>query len=182
MNQGLIPGRYAKALFEYASEKGADVRIYQLMHTLESSFSAEQSLRQAVANPFIPASDKVELLNSAAGVDGKDEVYARFVKLLVDNNRLDAAREIALAYMKKYRDEHHIYLVNVTSAAPMDEAGESRLKSLIERHLNGGTMEYHHRVDPSLIGGFTVTINNERLDASVADELKQLRLKLLSNQ
>lgn len=42
-------------------------------------------------------------------------------------------------------------------------------------------MEYHHRVDPSLIGGFTVTINNEKLDASVADELKQLRLKLLSN-
>ena len=48
-------------------------------------------------------------------------------------------------------------------------------------HLDGGTMEYHHRVDPALIGGFTVTIDNDKLDASVADELKQLRLKLLSN-
>lgn len=181
MNQGLIPSRYAKALFEYASEKSDDVRIYELMHTLEGSFAAEASLQQAVANPFIPAPDKVKLLTSAAGASDKDDVYARFLKLLAENNRLDLARDIALAYMKIYRSEHRIYLVTVTSAAPMGAAEEDRLKSLINRHLDGGTMEYHHRVDPDLIGGFTVTINNEKLDASVADELKQLRIKLLSN-
>ena len=181
MNQGLIPSRYAKALFEFASEKKADRRIYDLMHALESSFASEPSLQQAVANPFIPAADKMKLLTTAAGASGNDEVYARFLQLLADNNRLDAARDIALAYMKLYRSQHHIYLVTVTSAAPMAQAEEERLRKLILRHLDGGTMEYHHRVDPSLIGGFTVTINNEKLDASVADELKQLRLKLLSN-
>jgi F-type H+-transporting ATPase subunit delta len=123
----------------------------------------------------------MKLLTTAAGASGNDEVYARFLQLLADNNRLDAARDIALAYMKLYRSQHHIYLVTVTSAAPMAQAEEERLRKLILRHLDGGTMEYHHRVDPSLIGGFTVTINNEKLDASVADELKQLRLKLLSN-
>lgn len=181
MNQGLIPSRYAKALFEFASEKGADARIYELMHGLDSSFASEPSLQQAVANPFIPAPDKVKLLTTAAGASDKDEVYVRFLQLLAENNRLDAVRDIALAYMKIYRSEHHIYLVTVTSAAPMGAAEEDRLKTLIERHLDGGTMEYHHRVDPELIGGFTVTINNEKLDASVADELKQLRIKLLSN-
>ena len=40
-------------------------------------------------------------------------------------------------------------------------------------------MEYVSRVDPDLIGGFTVSIDNERLDASVRNELKQLRLNLL---
>lgn len=181
MNQGLIPSRYAKALFEYASEKGADERVYKLMQTLERSFVAEPSMQQVVANPFVPAPDKVKLLTSAAGAEPKDEVYARFMQLLVDNNRLDSARDIALAYMKIYREAHCIYLVTVTSAAPMGAAEEDRLKALIGRHLDGGTMEYHHRVDPDLIGGFTVSINNEKLDASVADELKQLRLKLLSN-
>ncbi len=181
MNQGLIPSRYAKALFEFASEKKADRRIYDLMHALESSFASEPSLQQAVGNPFIPAADKMKLLTTAAGASGNDEVYARFLQLLADNNRLDAARDIALAYMKLYRSQHHIYLVTVTSAAPMAQAEEERLRKLILRHLDGGPMEYHHRVDPSLIGGFTVTINNEKLDASVADELKQLRLKLLSN-
>lgn len=181
MNQGLIPNRYAKALFEYAVEKKVDVRVYELMHSLENSFVVEPSLRQVVANPFIPATDKIKLLYSAAGVNDKEEVYVRFVGLLAKNNRLDAIRDIALAYMRLYRSKHNIYLVTVKTAASMGEAEEKRLKTLIERHLNGGTMEYHHIIDPELIGGFTVTINNEKLDASVADELKQLRLKLLSN-
>ena len=34
-------------------------------------------------------------------------------------------------------------------------------------------------VDPALIGGFTVTLGSERLDASVRNDLKQLQLKLL---
>ncbi len=40
-------------------------------------------------------------------------------------------------------------------------------------------MEYSSRVNPDLIGGFTVTIDNRKLDASVSNELKQLRVSLL---
>ncbi|MCM1137733.1 MAG: F0F1 ATP synthase subunit delta [Duncaniella sp.] len=180
MNEGLIPSRYAKALFEYAGENKDDKHIYDMMHKLHESFVAEPSLQQVMANPFVAAADKVKLLTIAAGADAEDKVYAQFLQLLVENNRLAAARDIALAYMKIYRREHKIYLVNVTSAAPFGPAEEERLKKLIERHLNGGTMEYNHSVDPDLIGGFVVNINNEKLDASIANELKQLRLKLLS--
>jgi F0F1-type ATP synthase delta subunit len=41
-------------------------------------------------------------------------------------------------------------------------------------------VEYDHAVDASLIGGFVVDINSERLDASLESELRQLRFKLLS--
>ena len=57
----------------------------------------------------------------------------------------------------------------------------SRLKSLVEKHLGDATVEFTKDVDPDLIGGFVVTVNSERLDASVSNEIKQLRLKLLSN-
>lgn len=181
MNEGLIPSRYAKALYEYASENHVDERVYDMMHTLESSFASEPQLQQVMANPFVGSSDKVKLLLTASGATDDDKVFARFLQLLVDNNRMASVRDVALAYMKIYRDAHHIYLVTVTSAAPFATAEEDRLKKLIERHLDGGTMEYSHSVDPDLIGGFTVRINNEKLDASIANELKQLRLKLLSN-
>jgi len=41
-------------------------------------------------------------------------------------------------------------------------------------------MEYEYSVYPSLIGGFTVTVNSERLDASVSNQLKRLRLSLVN--
>lgn len=184
MNEGLIPGRYAKALLETAAETHAEQGIYDVMHQLASSFAAEPSLMKVLENPFVDSADKTKLIETAAGVSADDKVtyplFSRFIGLLVSNNRIAMTRDIALAYMDLYRKAHNIYKVSVTSAAPMAPADENRLKSLIERHLNGAQMEYTSAVNPDLLGGFVVKINNEILDASIANELKHLRLNLLS--
>ena len=176
MNQGLIPARYAKALYEFACESGDDKSMFAIMQTLAASFAAEPGLLKVMDNPFVPAAEKVKLLTTAAGPDAaKSEPYRRFLGLLVENGRLDAVRDIALAYIALYRRANNIRL------APMDAAEEKRLRAMIQKHLGDATMEYETAVDPDLIGGFTVSIDNEKLDASVANELKQLRLSLLSN-
>lgn len=182
MNQGLIPSRYAKALIEYAAEKGEEKRLFDFMKTLAASFEAQPGLMKVMANPFVAPADKEKLLMTAAGAvnDASDGVFTRFTRLLTANNRLDLSRDIALAYMKQYRRDHAIRLVTVTSAAPLEKTEEERLKKIIAGHLGGDTMEYRNSVDPDLIGGFVITIDNEKLDASVANELKQLRLKLLN--
>lgn len=180
MNDGLIPARYAKALYLVACEKGVDNRLYQMMKTLESSFEAQPSLQQVLSNPFVADADKTKLLMTAADADKADSVYVDFLKLLSDNRRMDMARGIALAYIAIYRKANRIYEVNVVSAAPMSSSEEKRLNEMVTRHLGGGTMEYHSSVDPSLIGGFTISVGNERIDASISNELKQLRLNLIS--
>lgn len=180
MNEGLIPRRYAKAIHEYALEKGKARELYGLMRNIVSAFLAEASMQQVMSNPFVADDDKVKLLVTASQGKADDAVLADVLKLLAGNGRLAMARDIALAYLEIYRKANNIYLVDVTTAAPMEDADLTRLKTLVERHLNGGTMEFTCKVDASLIGGFVVNIDSERLDASVSNELKQLRLKLLS--
>ena len=51
MNTGMIPSRYAKALYEYAGEKSATERVYGEMQRLAGSFAAEPALRRALDNP-----------------------------------------------------------------------------------------------------------------------------------
>lgn len=179
MNEGLIPRRYAKALLRFAKERGADKRLYVLAENLCSSFAANPGLESTMANPFIAPVEKERLLVTAAGAGESDAVYMDFLKLLCRNNRLPMSRAIALSYGDSYRRENNIYRVEVTSAAPMGTAEEARLKKLIASHLKGGTMEYTFKVEPELIGGFTVSVGSEMLDASVRNELKQLQLKLL---
>lgn len=181
MNEGLIPRRYAKALYKFAAEKGQDGRMYDLMKTLSASFASEPSLNQVMCNPFIPAAEKESLIITAAGATATaDTCLVDFIRLLENNKRVPEIRNIALAYGEIYRKTNNIYLVDVTSAAPLTPDEESRLKALIEKHLKGGSMEYTTHVDKDLIGGFVVSIDSERLDASIQNELKQLRLKLLS--
>lgn len=179
MNEGLIPRRYAKALYEVAVQRGEADRLYTLMTCLEQQFEAAPALEATLANPFVGNDDKAALLRTAAGATADDRTFDDFLKLLADNRRMDFAAGICRAYTLLYRHERNIYRVHVVSAAPLAPEQEKRLKAFIENHLGGASMEYSSSVDPQLIGGFTVTVDNERLDASVRQQLQQMRQQLI---
>ena len=182
MDQGLIPNRYAKALFKFALDKKQAPKVYELMECLVNSFAAQPKLQAVIANPYISADDKTRLLMTAANADAtKDTCFVDFLKLLHSNHRIDFARQIALAYLDIYREANNICVVKLTTAAELPQPELERLRKLVEAHLVGASMEFSKDVDTELIGGFVININSERLDASVSNELKQLRLKLISN-
>lgn len=179
MNEGLIPRRYAKALYEVAVGSKKAERLYALMTTLEQAFAAAPALGTTLANPFVSVADKQALLTTAAGAGPDDKVFDDFLKLLAQNRRLDMAADICRAYNSLYRAERHIYKVHVTSAAELPADQEKRIRDLVSSHLGKGSMEYTTSVDPDLVGGFTINIDNELLDASVRQQLQQLRRQLI---
>lgn len=182
MDQGLIPRRYAKALYEVGEERNDNDALYAAMGRLAKAFADTPGLAGTVANPFVAKNDKASLLTTAAyGADNKniDPVFNDFIKLLERNERLDLAREIAIAFVALYREKHSIFRVDIVSAATMADKERARLEKIIESHIGKGTFEYDYTVNPALIGGFMVTVNSERLDASVSSQLENLRLKLI---
>lgn len=203
MDQGLIPQRYARALYKVAGERNCRAQLYDIMCTLGTSFAAEPALTATVANPFVSPGEKTRLLMTAAGLTttGTDattgnitphntngdqatqaqSTYTDFLRLLNRNKRMPYIMNIALAYQEIYRRDNHIARVTVTSAAPMTQEAAQRLRNIIQTQAPGYRLEYNLQVDPALIGGFTVAIDNSKLDASVSNELKQMRLKLLSH-
>ena len=116
MDQGLIPNRYAKALYKFALEKGAADRVYELMKCLCASFAGQPRLQEVVANPFVATEDKTGLLTTAACAKSTDTVFADFLKLLVENRRIDIVRLIALRYLDIYRRANNICLVKIVTA------------------------------------------------------------------
>lgn len=181
MNDGLIPKRYAKALYKYAAETGNESRLYDLMRNIADSFASEPQLSKIMSNPFVKDEQKAKLLIAAAGNPKEHPILDRMVALLVTNKRIGLVGAITLAYLDIFRAEKNIHRVKVVSAAPLSANTEKRIKEVISKRLGGGTMEYQTEVNPDLIGGFTVNIDNNKLDASVSNELKQMKLKLLSN-
>lgn len=178
MDKGLLPRRYAKALYKFAAEKNETNLVYQAMQNIAAAFESNRELKVTIANPFVSETDKTDLIEAAAGM--KNPVLSDFVKLLSVNNRLDIVRDVAIAYNQLYRQENNIHLVNIISAAPLNESDKKRLTDMIEQHIKGATADFTFDVNPDLIGGFIVKIDNESLDASVRNELKQLRQTLIT--
>ncbi len=178
MDQGLIPRRYAKALYEVAAEKKADAALYGIMQHLEGAFVSEPALGPTIVNPFVSDADKVKLIVTASGGE-ENAVFSDFLTLLRRNGRLDIIRAVGNAYIDLYREKHHIFKVTVESAAPLAEDVRRRITSLIQSHIGEGTLDCTFEVVPSLIGGFKIRLGNELLDASVATQLNNIRLELI---
>ena len=123
MNTGMIPSRYAKALYEYAGEKSATERVYGEMQRLPGSFAAEPALLRALDNPVLTPEQKSGLVYNAAGGDPSDELK-RFVELVLSHKRMQLLHRMALDYMALYRRAHNISTGELQTAVAVDETTE----------------------------------------------------------
>lgn len=179
MIAGLIPHRYAKALFKFASEHDNAEKVYEEMKCVISAFSSNPSLDKVMSNPYIVEEDKEKLLLSAVGSDPSDD-YRRFVRLILEHKRESFAYLMALAYREIYRVRNNISQVKIQTAAQLPEREMDRLKNLVSSKFPDSKLEYTIAVNPDLIGGFVIDVDSARMDASVKGELEQLRQNLLS--
>ena len=178
MDNGLIPRRYAKALYKFALEKGQAKEIYDLSKKVIEAFKENPDLQKVLSNPFISEADKEQLLMTAAGT--KDKIFHQFVLLILSQKRVEFAYAMMLAYRDIYRKENHISQARITTATKLDEQRMKKLRALVTNAFKDSELEFTEAVDPDLIGGFVIDVDSVRMDASLSNELEQLRQTLLS--
>ena len=178
MISGLIPHRYAKALYKFALENKSAGKVYEEMKTVIESFRNNPGLAKVLSNPFVESADKERLLIRAAGNDPGDD-YRRFVRLVLDHKREEFAYLMAYAYRDIYRKANRISQVRIATAAELGDAEMQKLRDVVERNFKDTVFEYTYDVDPDLIGGFIIDVDSVRMDASLSNELEQLRQNLI---
>lgn len=181
MDNGLIPQRYAKALYKYALEHGVAEEMYGVAKRVITSFKENPDLQKVMSNPFVKKADKEKLLLSAAGGEGGD-AFERFAKLLEENRREEYAYQMMIAYRDIYRKENNISQVRITTASELDQSLMEKLRNLVGNAFKGSELEYSQSVNPDLIGGFVIDVDSSRLDASISNEIEQLRQTLLRSK
>lgn len=178
MNEGLIPRRYAKALYKYAQEHQCTQQVYNDTQRLEEAFATHPALTKALGNPAINAAEKEQLLITAAGNEAGKAIL-RFINLVILNRREEFLRAALLAFQDIYRHENGIARVTIVTATELSDDIMNRIKGLLKEQLKK-ELEFVYEIDASLIGGFILRVESMQLDASIQNELKKLRIKLLN--
>ena len=180
MDSGLIPQRYAKALYKFALEHNAADAVYEEMKQVISAFRENPRLSKVLSNPFVGNSEKYELLKAAAGQQLED-CYLGFVKLILEKRREEFALQMALAYRDIYRKENKISQVKITTAVNLPDAEMQKLHQMVSNSFKDTKLEFSEEINPDIIGGFIIDVDDSRMDASISNEIEQLRLNLLSH-
>ena len=181
MNDGKISVRYARALYNLACENRCEDTVYEALRNF--TVSVGQNLAQfdaVLVNPIISDDDKVGLINAAIG-ESVPDCLKGFVKFVVEQGRESKMYLIALKYQEKYRTDKNILLTHVTTATELPAETLEKIKTYVEKIFHA-TVETTVSIDPKLIGGYTLDIENNRMDASVAGQLNRVKEELKREQ
>jgi F-type H+-transporting ATPase subunit delta len=72
----------------------------------------------------------------------------------------------------------NITLARVTSATPLSDDQQAQLNERVQAIAGTKSVEFDLSVDPSLIGGFIVSLESQVIDASLAGQVRRLGLSL----
>jgi len=171
MNESRISVRYAKAAFETALEKGMMKEVGEDMAII-LTVSHSPDFRAFAGNPAIPPSKKKEIFHKA--FENKlNPVTFSLTDLVITNGRESYLAAIARNFIALSRKELGITNAEVTTAVEITEQLRSTLKKVISDTFNTKA-EIKEFVDPALIGGFIVRIEDNLFDASVKTKLKKI--------
>ena len=177
MDNGKISVRYARALFQLAQEQGCEEAVYDGLTRLAHNYLlAIAQFNEVLADPIVAKEEKVKLLEMAVGEPMHDSLK-QFIAFVTEQHREDKMFLIAMKYMEMYRKKHNILNTQLTTATELPEATLDKIKAYVEQTFNVDA-EMEVKIDPSLIGGFILDIENSRMDASVVGQLNALKNRL----
>jgi F-type H+-transporting ATPase subunit delta len=180
MDTGIISKRYAKAIFQYASNHGDETRLHEEMKALSEQFIAVPLLKKILDDPTVAVAEKINALITASGGKSIGNTCKHVIEMVIRNGRGHYMQQIALMYDKVYRKEKNIVVIKLTTTEPADEETKKALIDLIIKDKDE-RVDFVAKTDSDILGGFVLTVEDSRLDASVKNQLNQLRLELTKN-
>ena len=100
-----------------------------------------------------------------------------FVELLLKKGRIEYVKFIFQSFLRMYdlsQGRKRVHLVTAVAVPGLEE----RLKVLLEEKT-GARILMESSIDPSIIGGFQLKVEDDFLDASVSRRLEELRRRLV---
>jgi len=173
-----VAKRYAKALFGLAAEEKILETIETDVNMIDQVIAENEDLADMLGNPLINNQDKFSVLK---------EIFAKkinilslnFLDLLARKKRLlilPDAIEAFNSMMLEYRNTVEAELV---SAVELSDEQAGTIQEGIES-ITGKKLRLEKRLDPDIIGGFIVKVEDVVIDNSIRYQLAKLHEKLVT--
>jgi F-type H+-transporting ATPase subunit delta len=162
---------YAEAAFKFARDAQSLPAWSAALSRLAAVLATDEA-RELIGQPGLAAEKVAAVIAETAG--GLDAQQLNFVRLLADNERLAVAGDIAQQF-EALRNKHEGVLeASITSAFPIDKAQTEAIVATLSQRYGQRQIKASVTVDPDLIGGVSIRIGDEVIDASVRGKLAQM--------
>lgn len=180
MQNPRLAARYAKSLLDLTREQNSMDAALKDMQLLDAICRQNPDFVLMLRSPVIHADKKLAIIQAVIG-DRLTPLTFSFVALLVRKGRESNLPEIATAFIRQYKDAHHIRSVQLTTAAPLRADVRDHILKQVVASLQNDRVELEEKVDPDLIGGFVLEMDDKLFDASILHDLNTVKMQFKQN-
>lgn len=172
MDNMTLAQRYAEAIFEIAQKKGKVFDVLEMLTVLLERQKRDNDLKKFMELPVINKEDKKELINKI--YHDIDEDSLEILDYLIDKDRMYLINQILNEYTKIYHEAHNKLIVTAIFPKELNSDQKEKLENKLIKKTGKNVIVYY-QVDPSLIGGGIVRINDNVIDGSIRSQLDKLK-------
>ena len=176
MRTETIARNYAEALFELGKESGQAEQYADLLDAVAAAIETTPQVQAALMSPRVPKSEKARFLGEA--LQSAPREFVLWLQAVVKRGRQGILRQIATEYLALLDANLNRVRASVTLARQPDE----KLKKVIEEKLGRQLKKQviaAYLIDPEILGGAIVRVEDRVLDGSVRRRMTKLRRHLL---
>ena len=173
MSVGKIVEPYAEALLELANSNESLKETTNDMNIVSQFLVNSTDLKKFLGNPLITREAKKNVIKDILG----EQVNAKtltFLMLLVDRGRISLLDTIAQRFLELSYKNERIEIAKITSSIQLSAEQQKNIAEKLKVITGAKQIKLALKVDPSLIGGFTVEIGSKLIDTTIRGQLKQI--------
>ena len=174
-----LTSRYAEALYLLKKDENKLIKTQEEVREIIKIIKDNPGFVSLISSRDIPNDERVNLIDKV--FVGVDEEIKNFFKIIIENNRGGYILEILQDYNSLVNEFKGVKEGLLYSAFPLKENEIAKITESISK-VEKCPVELKNIIDPSLIGGVKVAINDKIYDGSLKHHIEQMKLTLLKKE
>lgn len=179
MNEVALFNNYAIAILEVAIEEGKVEEYRKEIKVLKEVFKTNFDYVHFLGDYNIPLSEKYKTIDDS--FKNVLPSLVSFIKIIVKNKRALYLGKIFKEANYRFNDYLHIEEGKIYLAKEIDQETMGKIVKAIEENEKA-KIELETVYDPSLLGGFIVSIKDNVYDASLINKLEKMKIAILGGE
>ena len=164
---------YAEALLDLAKSNDSLKGTTNDMNIVSQFLANSSDLKKFLGNPLITRDAKKNVVKDILGEQISGSTL-KFLLLLVDRGRIEVLESVAQLFLELSYKQESIEIAKITSSIQLSADQQKEIAEKLKKITGAKQIKLALKVDPQLIGGFTIEIGSKMIDTSIRGQLKQI--------
>jgi F-type H+-transporting ATPase subunit delta len=164
---------YAEALLDLAKSNSTIKETTNDISIVSQFLANSSDLKKFLNNPLITREAKKNVINDILS-EQVGPGTLKFLMLLVDRSRISLLESITQKFLELSYKNESIEIVKVTSSVQLSAQQQQSIAQKLKIILGAKQIKLALKIDPQLIGGFTIEAGSKFIDTSIRGQLRQI--------